>query len=115
LDVHAAPSLSTGACHDSTLVLLSFPTRRSSDLLVDLCFVSVQTFRDGVGHTADNGGKTPVTINGHLFWSAVDSVTEIDEVCVEADRKSTRLNSSHVSISYAVFCSKKKTTEKIRH
>src|SRR5699024_7802943 len=27
----------------------------------------------------------------------------------EADRKSTRLNSSHVSISYAVFCLKKKT------
>src|SRR5690554_5674273 len=28
----------------------------------------------------------------------------------EIDRKSTRLNSSHVRISYAVFCSKKKTT-----
>src|SRR5699024_11699784 len=27
----------------------------------------------------------------------------------ESDRKSTRLNSSHVSISYAVFCLKKKT------
>src|SRR5437868_10060016 len=27
------------------------------------------------------------------------------------DRKSTRLNSSHVSISYAVFCLKKKTEE----
>src|SRR5437868_8866259 len=27
-----------------------------------------------------------------------------------ADRKSTRLNSSHVSISYAVFCLKKKKT-----
>src|SRR5690625_6254504 len=27
------------------------------------------------------------------------------------DRKSTRLNSSHVAISYAVFCLKKKTTE----
>src|SRR5207249_9221364 len=26
-----------------------------------------------------------------------------------SDRKSTRLNSSHVSISYAVFCLKKKT------
>src|SRR5439155_10499230 len=26
------------------------------------------------------------------------------------DRKSTRLNSSHVAISYAVFCLKKKTT-----
>src|SRR5207249_10548910 len=29
------------------------------------------------------------------------------------DRKSTRLNSSHVSISYAVFCLKKKTKQKI--
>src|SRR5699024_12415439 len=28
---------------------------------------------------------------------------------VRLDRKSTRLNSSHVSISYAVFCLKKKT------
>src|SRR5207253_9467925 len=28
---------------------------------------------------------------------------------MEADRKSTRLNSSHVAISYAVFCLKKKT------
>src|SRR5438874_13641022 len=28
------------------------------------------------------------------------------------DRKSTRLNSSHVEISYAVFCLKKKTTTK---
>src|SRR5207249_12260353 len=27
---------------------------------------------------------------------------------IEEDRKSTRLNSSHVSISYAVFCLKKK-------
>src|SRR5690606_41289397 len=29
---------------------------------------------------------------------------------VEGDRKSTRLNSSHVKISYAVFCLKKKNT-----
>src|SRR5438067_5467855 len=31
------------------------------------------------------------------------------------DRKSTRLNSSHVSISYAVFCLKKKKKEFICH
>src|SRR5690625_6361941 len=31
------------------------------------------------------------------------------------DRKSTRLNSSHVAISYAVFCLKKKTTHKVHH
>src|SRR5699024_11977822 len=30
------------------------------------------------------------------------------------DRKSTRLNSSHVSISYAVFCLKKKIIESVR-
>src|SRR5699024_11747520 len=39
---------------------------------------------------------------------AVPHVVE-DEGLVEQDRKSTRLNSSHVSISYAVFCLKKKT------
>src|SRR5437868_9621308 len=32
--------------------------------------------------------------------------------CARRDRKSTRLNSSHVSISYAVFCLKKKKKKK---
>src|SRR6266568_4669961 len=36
----------------------------------------------------------------HIAWS----------VARELDRKSTRLNSSHSSISYAVFCLKKKKT-----
>src|SRR5258707_8617976 len=36
---------------------------------------------------------------------AVDLVVEVG---VEIDRKSTRLNSSHANISYAVFCLKKK-------
>src|SRR5207253_3998524 len=31
------------------------------------------------------------------------------------DRKSTRLNSSHVAISYAVFCLKKKTKNTLAH
>src|SRR5438067_5825486 len=41
----------------------------------------------------------------------VDETRQPDEPpasYVERDRKSTRLNSSHVSISYAVFCLKKK-------
>src|SRR5258707_9300307 len=33
---------------------------------------------------------------------------------VEQDRKSTRLNSSHANISYAVFCLKKKKTKNTR-
>src|SRR5437773_12260984 len=30
------------------------------------------------------------------------------KICDDQDRKSTRLNSSHITISYAVFCLKKK-------
>src|SRR5260221_9654364 len=33
---------------------------------------------------------------------------EVDEGAAKGDRKSTRLNSSHTVISYAVFCLKKK-------
>src|SRR3712207_8289665 len=33
--------------------------------------------------------------------------------CVGPDRKSTRLNSSHANISYAVFCLKKKRREQV--
>src|SRR3712207_7424662 len=34
-----------------------------------------------------------------------------DRIALGEDRKSTRLNSSHANISYAVFCLKKKTIE----
>src|SRR5256885_9783351 len=37
------------------------------------------------------------------------------ELCDELDRKSTRLNSSHLVISYAVFCLKKKKILIERH
>src|SRR3712207_8071905 len=41
----------------------------------------------------------------------VERVARVGEVVVvAADRKSTRLNSSHANISYAVFCLKKKNT-----
>src|SRR5690349_21680609 len=42
--------------------------------------------------------------------AAVDLARPMDAV---RDRKSTRLNSSHVEISYAVFCLKKKTNTSI--
>src|SRR5690606_42128322 len=44
---------------------------------------------------------------GLLLEGVGDAVLPIDQGAVE-DRKSTRLNSSHVKISYAVFCLKKK-------
>src|SRR5438045_7710238 len=34
---------------------------------------------------------------------------DLDDCVAKIDRKSTRLNSSHLGISYAVFCLKKKT------
>src|SRR5690625_6457538 len=42
--------------------------------------------------------------------------TELRNCCAKGDRKSTRLNFSHVAISYAVFCLKKKNalTVKVR-
>src|SRR5437773_3544068 len=42
-------------------------------------------------------------------------VLEVPEVRVPADRKSTRLNSSHITISYAVFCLKKKKKKHIKN
>src|SRR3712207_8603012 len=40
---------------------------------------------------------------------AADAVV-VDSTDLDRDRKSTRLNSSHANISYAVFCLKKKRT-----
>src|SRR5437868_12070690 len=50
-----------------------------------------------------NGGSTSVAVT--LLAYTVPAVLFARSV---TDRKSTRLNSSHVSISYAVFCLKKK-------
>src|SRR5690606_39432371 len=40
------------------------------------------------------------------YLNAVSDELETDLKTIEQDRKSTRLNSSHVKISYAVFCLK---------
>src|SRR5699024_12486132 len=49
-----------------------------------------------------------------LFW--FQAIAEkIKEGCHTIDRKSTRLNSSHVSISYAVFCLIKKNKNHIKN
>src|SRR3712207_7777562 len=43
-----------------------------------------------------------------MLSDMVDHVAEEDAETDSSDRKSTRLNSSHANISYAVFCLKKK-------
>src|SRR3712207_8376651 len=45
---------------------------------------------------------------GILWVSATENKEVRPSSCLWEDRKSTRLNSSHANISYAVFCLKKK-------
>src|SRR5207248_3977382 len=95
-------------------LLHSFPTRRSSDLIQralqgNSFFANADLF-DSVGiwnptagglKKADlTAGLVKLNTNGHF---ALGSSTT-----AHLDRKSTRLNSSHRTISYAVFCLKKK-------
>src|SRR5437870_10435964 len=44
------------------------------------------------------------------LWSSREDLVYALGLSPSGDRKSTRLNSSHVAISYAVFCLKKKKT-----
>src|SRR5256885_8666625 len=60
--------------------------------------------------------RSPVFSNGRGCASPPVSawMTHSKRACL-SDRKSTRLNSSHLVISYAVFCLKKKKTAAIVH
>src|SRR5438067_8292039 len=49
-------------------------------------------------------------VRSHRHQHELLQVDVVVGVGTAVDRKSTRLNSSHVSISYAVFCLKKKTS-----
>src|SRR5690242_20947712 len=63
--------------------------------------------RGGAREYAGNPGAIVVDV-ARVAGSGDVSATAV----AEADRKSTRLNSSHMSISYAVFCLKKKKKNK---
>src|SRR5689334_23487478 len=52
--------------------------------------------------------RTPEILSGRDFKVPVQVIRHERNRGKGADRKSTRLNSSHSSISYAVFCLKKK-------
>src|SRR5438034_3077956 len=84
------------------LSLHSFPTRRSSDLLTLAIIIVLPA------HVSDK-----FTQRIALASRAALPGSAPHRACYAApheapDRKSTRLNSSHTVISYAVFCLKKK-------
>src|SRR3712207_6883284 len=68
-----------------------------------------QQLADVAGHGADRGHVARVVHTGR------SDDTEAAEGAVPGDRKSTRLNSSHANISYAVFCLKKKNKKIATH
>src|SRR5699024_11451665 len=93
-------------------VLHSFPTRRSSDLISAQLKYNI----DAVNQFICNYIPVPVRDFTAALKLIVIRSFDVNKPGAEIDnefqdRKSTRLNSSHVSISYAVFCLKKKTTK----
>src|SRR5699024_12151239 len=59
-------------------------------------------------HAAFEVAAFPARLAGGTIVEQIEDV-----LAILKDRKSTRLNSSHVSISYAVFCLKKKKKRKM--
>src|SRR5205085_5177981 len=88
----------------------SFPTRRSSDLISALFTPSCKF--ESPFFLAEDVDLRMATTNrsDQPAWQQNDIFRE-----EEGDRKSTRLNSSHSQISYAVFCLKKKKKISINH
>src|SRR5690554_7693118 len=92
--------------------LPSFPTRRSSDLASSGL---ERRFLEPFKHRLY--GAIPELDYAHdAVRDALPANIKVSEFFFQAasflkDRKSTRLNSSHVRISYAVFCLKKKTPQ----
>src|SRR5205085_10404414 len=95
--------------------LLSFPTRRSSDLFAALVLGHRYLVRFGIFDQAGAAGEIPFAPRrNHADIGRERIITELEADLVIAlagrakadrvDRKSTRLNSSHSQISYAVFC-----------
>src|SRR5690625_6133914 len=79
--------------------------------------VDVPTLARAAVRLLDEGGMSALTMRavaseiGVAAASLYSRVRSVEDI----DRKSTRLNSSHVAISYAVFCLKKKKKKKKKH
>src|SRR5947207_4747934 len=85
-----------------------FPTRRSSDLAVPPALPPLEGYTFEGFRNADGSVGTKNILGISTSVQCVAGTMEYAVKRIRADRKSTRLNSSHTVISYAVFCLKKK-------
>src|SRR5437899_10693908 len=65
-----------------------------------------------ISHDVDVNESTPIRLTLKTGGSVTGHITGVTGADLGRDRKSTRLNSSHLGISYAVFCLKKKKKKK---
>src|SRR5690349_24009845 len=93
------------SCYVDHRDLHSFPTRRSSDLEQRVLLMNDST-------TSHFDTSKPDQAKARTLAGALPWLKQYHGKIVVVDRKSTRLNSSHVEISYAVFCLKKKKIKK---
>src|SRR3712207_7078046 len=87
-----------------------FPTRRSSDLYAQTAGYNNES--GSVYYAADSYADDRWE-NFYIMLAQFRALE--DKYNKETDRKSTRLNSSHANISYAVFCLKKKKDNERNH
>src|SRR2546430_7229888 len=109
----------------ATLTVLKFPTAQGAETMLNtlenLQKQQLIQIEDGAIVTWPEGAKKPKTKQLHdmtgagalggAFWGMLFGLlffVPFFGLAIGADRKSTRLNSSHSQISYAVFCLKKK-------
>src|SRR5439155_25223013 len=95
--------------------LHSFPTRRSSDLSSVTSALNPPSTQPRLTRLSPNRSCLRLEISSKFACSnssrkgqPCDAQSSPYPQFLPPDRKSTRLNSSHVAISYAVFCLKKK-------
>src|SRR5699024_11848039 len=95
------------------LDLSPFPTRRSSDLLLDSRYHSWTSSKLNHYRFSLSTGSLQVDSRFYYFQSACFYIELLLLYKCEKviDRKSTRLNSSHASTSYAVSCLQKRIQE----
>src|SRR5690606_39962791 len=94
---------------DADIVMLDTSPQAAADILGDAMPRRIarayRRYRFGPG-----AYQVALAVEGGVPWTHEASRHAGTVHLGGSDRKSTRLNSSHVKISYAVFCLKKKTT-----